>query len=224
MRRISFSPRIRAIYGSIASERNFVVHVVALAACAGRRHRRLALARGCWPGGPEIAVIGPCTATTTARAVEHGQRGIEPLQHHLGRIAVLSVFILPFARLKSAFEVNLRAFLEILLGDLGKAFAEDNNTMPFGFLAPLAGALVAPGFRRRVRRTSGSAPRLPTRITLLTLPAMMLSAWRLTLVASPEAAAVRRLRAACRARPLKTKLHPRPRQRSDIGGGQRVQP
>src|SRR5262249_44757331 len=40
---------------------------------------------------------------------------------------------------------NLRALLEVLLGDLGKALAEDDNAMPLGLFAALAGRLVAPG-------------------------------------------------------------------------------
>src|SRR5215831_7183963 len=97
-----------------ASERNLVVHVVALAAGAG--HGWLALARGCRTGRTEIAAVG---ARATTRAVKHRQRRIESLQNHFGRITVLPVFVLPFARLQRALEINLRALLEILLGDLG---------------------------------------------------------------------------------------------------------
>ena len=82
-------------------------------------------------------------------AIEHRQRRVEALQHDLGRVAVLAVLVLPFARLQRAFEINLRAFLEVLLGDLGEALAEDHDAMPFGLLAPLAGCLVAPAFRGR---------------------------------------------------------------------------
>src|SRR5580765_166309 len=129
----------------VSSERNLVVHVVALAAGAG--HRRLALAwRGGRPGRAEVAIVGPCSA---AGAVEHGQRRVEALQHDLGRVAVLAVLVLPFARLQRAFEINLRAFLEVLLGNLGEALAADDDAMPFGLLAPFAGCLVAPAFRGR---------------------------------------------------------------------------
>src|SRR4249919_2164219 len=129
----------------VSSERNLVVHVVALA--AGTGHRRLAFAwRGGRAGRAEVATVGPCSA---AGAIEHRQRRVEALQHDLGRIAVLAVFVLPFARLQRAFEVNLRAFLEVLLGDLGETLAEDHDAMPFGLLAPLAGRLVAPGLRGR---------------------------------------------------------------------------
>src|SRR6478609_11696760 len=123
----------RTAWGRDKSKWNLVVHVVVLAARGG--HCRLALTRCRRPGRAEIAVV---RARTTACAIEHRQRGVKALQHHLGRIAVLPVFILPFACLQSAFEINLRALLQVLLRDLGKAFAEDDDAMPFGFLAPLA--------------------------------------------------------------------------------------
>src|SRR6185503_754061 len=111
-------------------ERNLVVHVVALA--AGTGHRRLALAwRGGRPGRAEVTIVGPCSAPA-AGAIEHRQRRVEALQHDLGRVAVLAVFVLPLARLQRAFEVNLRALLEVLLGDLGETLAEDHDAMPFG--------------------------------------------------------------------------------------------
>ena len=126
------------------SERNFVVHIGGL---AGAGQRGLALARDARAARSEIAVRG--LGAATAAGIEHGELRVETLQHDFGRIAVLPVFILPFARLQSTFEVNLRAFLEILLGDLGQAFAEDDDAMPFGLLSPFAGVLVAPGFRSR---------------------------------------------------------------------------
>src|SRR5581483_2125216 len=72
----------------------------------------------------------------------------EALQHHLGRIFVLAGLILPFARLQRAFEVNLRALLQILLGDAAEALVEDHNAVPLGLLAALAGILVFPALRR----------------------------------------------------------------------------
>jgi len=70
------------------------------------------------------------------------------LQNHLGRIAILPVFVLPFACLQSAFEINLRALFQVLLGDLREPFTENDDPMPFGLLASLAGVFVAPGLRR----------------------------------------------------------------------------
>src|SRR5690349_17955545 len=126
------------------SERNLVVHVVALAASAG--HGRTAFARRGRARRTEVAIVGACSA---AGAIQHRQRRIETLQHHLRGVAVLAVFVLPLARLQRTFEVNLRAFLEILLGDLGEAFAEDHHAMPFGLLAPFTGRLVPPALRCR---------------------------------------------------------------------------
>src|SRR4249919_3898830 len=104
------------------------------------------------PPAPAIAGLRAAVgarAATAAGAIEHRELRVEALQHDLGRVAVLPVFVLPFARLQRAFEINLRAFLEVLLGDLGESLAEDHDAMPFGLLAPLAGRLVAPGLRGR---------------------------------------------------------------------------
>ena len=47
----------------------------------------------------------------------------------------------------AAFEINLRALLEILLGDLAQPFVEDHHAVPLGLFLALAGGLVAPAFR-----------------------------------------------------------------------------
>src|SRR5690606_5684213 len=52
--------------------------------------------------------------------------------------------ILPFAGLKLALNIDLRAFTQILLGDADQIFVEDGDRVPFGALAPLAGAFVLP--------------------------------------------------------------------------------
>ena len=59
-----------------------------------------------------------------------------------------------------AFEVNLRALLQILLGDLGEPFVEDHHAVPLGLLLALAGRLVAPAFRwsRRSCSRPGGRP------------------------------------------------------------------
>src|SRR5215467_5782558 len=64
-----------------------------------------------------------------------------------GRVLVLARLILPFARLQLALEIDLRALLQILLGDPAKPLVEDDHAVPFGLLAALAGCLVAPGIR-----------------------------------------------------------------------------
>src|SRR5664279_659802 len=128
-------------------ERNLVVHVPGL---AGAGQRRLAFARrarsGTWAAGTEvIAAVG--TRAAAAAGIEHGELRIEALQHHFGRVAVVAVLVLPFARLQRAFQVNLRALLEILLDDLAQALVEDHHPVPLGFFLALAGGLVAPAFR-----------------------------------------------------------------------------
>src|SRR5262249_19067761 len=45
------------------------------------------------------------------------------------------------------FEINLRALLQVLLGDLGEPLAEDHHAVPFSLFAPLAGVLVPPVLR-----------------------------------------------------------------------------
>src|ERR1019366_5714224 len=128
--------------------RNLVVHIARLAS-AGQR--RLALARrarsGTGTAGTEVIAAFGTGAATAAAGIEHGELRIEALQHHFGRVAVVAVLVLPFARLQRAFQVNLRALLEVLLDDLAQAFVEDHHPMPLGFFLALAGGLVAPAFR-----------------------------------------------------------------------------
>src|SRR5262249_38372509 len=62
-------------------------------------------------------------------------------------IFVLAVLVLVFARLQRAFQIDLRAFLQVLLDHSAKTLAEDHDPMPFGLLAPFAGRLVAPRLR-----------------------------------------------------------------------------
>src|SRR5947209_13567609 len=97
-------------------ERDLVVEIAALAAPAG--HRGLPFARG-RTGRAEVAALGVVAATSAAaRAIEHGERRVEALQHHLGRVLLHALLVGPFARLQRAFEVNLGALLQVLLGDL----------------------------------------------------------------------------------------------------------
>jgi hypothetical protein len=97
--------------------------------------------------------------------------------------ALLPTLIGPFARLELALDVDLRALLQEALGDVGYRLVEHHDAMPFGAFLAFAGRLVAPGLAGGQRElaillpacvswTSGSLPRLPTRMTLLTEPAM----------------------------------------------------
>src|SRR5262249_38476487 len=107
---------------------------------ARRRARRAEIAAGPALVGAEVAATG---------AVKHDQGGVEILQHDLGRIFFLAVLVLVLARLQRALEINLRAFLQVLLDHPAKTLAEDHDPMPFGLLAPFAGRLVAPRLRGR---------------------------------------------------------------------------
>src|SRR5262249_57414289 len=110
------------------------------------RHGRLALARR---RAAETPALVRAHAAATAAAVEHGERRVEALQHHLGRVALDVVLVGPLARLQLALEIDLRAFLQILLGDPAEALAEDHHPVPLGLFLALAGVLVAPVLRRR---------------------------------------------------------------------------
>src|SRR5208282_3531742 len=62
-----------------------------------------------------------------------------------GRVAVIAALVLPLARLQLALEIDLRALLAILLGDLAEVLVEDHDVVPLGLLLALARGLVAPG-------------------------------------------------------------------------------
>src|SRR5262245_2921669 len=115
------------------SKRDFVVHVAAL---AGTGHGRLLLAaRRAGRAELAAAVLTAAAAEFTAatRPVEHGELRVE-LQHHLGGVLVLARLILPFACLQRAFEINLRAFLQVLLGAPAKRLVEDDHALPRSLL------------------------------------------------------------------------------------------
>src|SRR5262245_6818022 len=111
---------------------------------------------------PKIAVALVALAHAVALAVEHGELAAILLQHDFGRVAILAGLVLPFARLKLALDVNLRALLQILLGDAREVLVEDHHAVPLGLLAPLAGRLVAPVF-------AGGQPQIDDRPPILGL-------------------------------------------------------
>src|SRR4051812_80689 len=87
------------------SERNIVVHVAVAGSGAGR-HRAARRSTG-GTARPEIAagIIGPETpATASSSAIQHGQRGVEVLQHDFGRVAFDIVLVGPFPRLQLALD------------------------------------------------------------------------------------------------------------------------
>src|SRR3546814_20620422 len=83
------------------------------------------------------------------RTVKHGQSTAYPRDHHLGRVAVVAVAVLPLAGAKTAFDVNLAALFQIAFDDADQPVAVDDDIMPFGALLALAGHPVLPAFRRR---------------------------------------------------------------------------
>ncbi len=165
--------------------------------CRHGWRRRRAAARGCRRAVAAVVtaaavavatkvVAAARSATAITATAEHGQVAVEALQHDFRRVAVGAALILPLSGLQLALDINGRALLQILFGDLAEAFVEDHDRVPFGLFLALAAVLVAPCFRGRNAQVgdrpavlgpaiSGSAPRLPIRMTLLTLPAMTLT-------------------------------------------------
>src|SRR5690606_13847336 len=140
------------------SERNIVVEITAQAAAG-----RAAVAAAITATGRRVAITAALSAAALATAlpaagtIQHGQRGVEALQHNLGRIfgdAVL--FIL--AGLKLPFEINFRALFQILLGDLAKTFIENDDAMPLRPFPALAAVPIAPAFARRNAKVTDGTP------------------------------------------------------------------
>src|SRR5215216_4300472 len=140
------------------SERNVVVHVAVAGAAGCHRPPRRGADR---TTGAEITagIVGAeAAATAAAAAIEHGQGRVEALQHDFGRILLDSALVGPFARLQRALDVHLGALLQILLDNLAKRFGEDHDAVPLRLFLTLAGALVAPGLRRRDAQIGNRPP------------------------------------------------------------------
>ena len=67
---------------------------------------------------------------------------IEP--HDFGGVFLGSRLVGPVAGLELALDVDLRALAQVFLGDVGEALVENDDPVPFGALAGLAGRLVLP--------------------------------------------------------------------------------
>src|SRR5690554_2045728 len=78
-------------------------------------------------------------ATTAATAVEH----LHFVGDDFGGVAVLAVLALPFAGAQRAFDVDFRAFAQILAGNFCQAVKE-HHSVPFGTLLWLTGCFVFP--------------------------------------------------------------------------------
>src|SRR6266850_7438295 len=123
---------------SLILERNIVFHVVELAGGLLRGRlglRRLAL------GGLGLGAL----ARGLARLAGAGARPqhLHDVAANLGAVAVLPLLVLPLARAQAALDVDLRALLQVLAGDLGQA-AEKGDAVPLGGLLHLAARLVLP--------------------------------------------------------------------------------
>ena len=113
-------------------------------------------------------------------AVQNRQFALEPRQNYFRRLALFPVLVGELASLQLAFEIDLRSFLKIAFRDLSGMVVPDDDVVPLGLVLALAGLLIAPASvvaRENettasplfVRRTSGSRPRFPIKMTLLTL-------------------------------------------------------
>jgi hypothetical protein len=128
------------LYATPASERDVVLHVVELAGGllrAGSRGlgRRFAARR---------AIILARRAGSGARA-EH----LHAIGADLRAVPILArLLVLVLARAQLAFDIDLRALLQILARDLGE-LAEKADAVPFGGFLLFAAGLVLPGLGSR---------------------------------------------------------------------------
>src|SRR5690606_28019855 len=93
-----------------------------------------------------IAVV-TAAAARAAAAVQHVQFAAKGAQRDFGRVAVIAALVLPFAGLQLAFDIDLGAFFQVLLGHADQRFGIDRDRMPLGAFLALAGIAVLPGFR-----------------------------------------------------------------------------
>jgi len=78
-------------------------------------------------------------------ATQHLHDTREAIDQHFGGIAFLTALILPLAGLQFAFNVDLRALLQVFASDLGE-LAHEHHAVPLDSLFLLAGLLIAPAF------------------------------------------------------------------------------
>src|SRR3546814_20499529 len=106
--------------------------------------RACLLAASAAGAGFAIIVAIASAAPAAALAVEQDEFVAEALEHDLGRIFVLARLVLPFAGLELPFQVDLRAFAKVRLGDLAEILVEDTNAVPFGPLLAVYLAVFPP--------------------------------------------------------------------------------
>src|SRR5262249_25155958 len=93
----------------------------------------------------EVAVGPALIVSSSLWVAKHDQLVAVALQRDLSRNPLLSRLRLPLTRLQRAFDVDLAAFAQMLLGDEGE-IVEDDDAVPLGLRTALAGAFIAPRF------------------------------------------------------------------------------
>src|SRR6478735_382145 len=116
----------------VDSERDVVVEVAAGRTAAARAPVSAAAATAALP------------TAATRRAVEHRQHAADAADRDLGRVAVVARRVLPLAGAQAAFDVDLAALAQILLGDADQPVGLEHDRVPLGALLALAGVLVLP--------------------------------------------------------------------------------
>src|SRR5690606_7114528 len=92
--------------------------------------------------GP-LGALGAFLTLAAVAAVAAAEQ-LQRLGNDLGRVAILTILVLPLSRADTAFDVDGAAFHEVLAGDLGKA-TEQRDAMPLGFLLLLSVLLPGAG-------------------------------------------------------------------------------
>ena len=134
------------------SERNVVIHIreircrLRLRTCC-RCRWRLARCLLAWLLWRRVVVVHAATAHPATHAAAVAAHALTTAQHlhilsdDVGCVALDAVLVGVLAGLQAAFDVDRRAFFQVLRDDLGQA-AEERNTVPLGQLFLLAGVAV----------------------------------------------------------------------------------
>ena len=72
-----------------------------------------------------------------AAAFAFGRQHLHLIADNIGRVTIISAFVLLFSGLQAPLDIHGLAFREIFTGDLGQ-FAPERNIVPLGALFPLA--------------------------------------------------------------------------------------
>src|SRR5258708_25150169 len=109
------------------SKRYVVLEIIELAAALGGRLRR---------GARAARLLGAagfgCAAASRAHALARAQH-LHLVGDDLRHVLVLALLVLPLARLHASLDVDLRALLQVLAGDLGE-LAEERHAVPLRLL------------------------------------------------------------------------------------------